>query len=83
MAGEARIPLHRSKSKDRNLEFIMDETRAGNYTCACANQFNTSEVSNMAEVRFLAGPIPTVAPQPCRRQFRITNFVGENITEIM
>ena len=53
----------RVEGNDRNhsptsktLEFIMDESRAGNYTCTCGNAFGTSDVSVKAEVIFLRGP---------------------------
>ena len=45
------IPLPMSKT----LEFLMEENRAGNYTCTCRNNYSTSDVSNKAEVIFMTG----------------------------
>ena len=50
--GSDGIPLPVSKT----LEFTMNEFRAGNYTCTCANAFGVSDVSAEAEVIFLPGP---------------------------
>ena len=41
------------------LEFRMNESWEGNYTCTCGNNYNTSDVSNIAEVIFLSVPEPT------------------------
>ena len=57
--GDDGIPLTTSKT----LEFIMEESRAGNYTCTCGNDFGTSDVSNPAEVIFLTVSAHT---EPCR-----------------
>ena len=47
------------------LRFKMEESRTGNYTCTCGNNYTTSDVSDMAKVIFLAGPAPT----SCRLSF--------------
>ena len=49
------IPLPTSKI----LEFRMNESWEGNYTCTCGNNYSTSGVSNIAEVIFLTVPEPT------------------------
>ena len=59
----------------QTLEFLMEENRAGNYTCTCGNNYNTSDVSNIAEVIFLIGP------ESCRYiclilRYIITCFMG-------
>ena len=49
----------------QTFEFLMKESLVGNYTCKCGNDYNTSGVSNGAEVIFLTGP----APASCRFSF--------------
>ena len=49
------IPLPPSN----NLEFRMNESWEGNYTCTCGNNYSTSDVSNIAEVILLIVPEPT------------------------
>ena len=51
--GIYRIPLF---ATSKRLEFIMEESWAGNYSCTCANIYGISAASNVAEVIFLAGP---------------------------
>ena len=57
--------------KSKILTFKMEESRAGNYTCTCGNDYNTSGVSNVAEVIYKTGPAPTAAS--CR--FSFINFL--------
>ena len=45
------------------MVFVMDESRPGNYTCTCGNEYGTSNVSNAAEVIILTGSKPI---KPCR-----------------
>ena len=54
--GIYRIPLF---STSKRLEFIMEESWAGNYSCTCANVYGISAVSDVAEVIFLEGPVPS------------------------
>ena len=37
-------------TQTRTLEFIMEETRAGNYTCMCGNKYGVSDMSNVTEI---------------------------------
>ena len=53
--GNDGIPLPTSNT----MVFIMEESRAGNYTCMCGNEFGISDVSNTAEVIFLTRMQPT------------------------
>ena len=46
--------------------FTMDESHDGNYTCTCKNDYDTSDVSNTAEVIFLAGTPPVEASSTSR-----------------
>ena len=50
----------------KTLEFKMDESRAGNYTCTCGNNYNTSAVSNVAEVIILTGITGSKQTESCR-----------------
>ena len=43
----------------KTLEFIMEESWAGKYSCTCANIYGISAASNVAEEIFLAGPAPS------------------------
>ena len=52
--GDEGIPLPTSNT----MVFVMDEFRAGNYTCTCGNKYGTSNVSNAAEVIILTGSKP-------------------------
>ena len=45
-------------SNTNTYKFTMNEFHAGNYTCKCGNQYNTSDVSNTVEVIFLYGSPP-------------------------
>ena len=40
-------------TRRRTLEFMMEEYRAGNYTCMCGNKYGVSEMSNVTEIIFL------------------------------
>ena len=60
--GIYRIPLF---ATSKRLEFIMEKSRAGNYTCTCANVYGISAASDVAEVIFLAGPAPSVTSCRC------------------
>ena len=51
--GSDGIPLPTSNT----MVFVMDESRAGNYTCTCGNGYGTSNVSNAAEVMILLNPL--------------------------
>ena len=57
------------------LEFKMEESWAGNYTCTCGNDYNTSGLSNVAEVIFLLGPAPTSAPTAASCRFSFIYFL--------
>ena len=59
--GSDGIPLPTSKI----LEFKMDESRAGNYTCTCGNNYSTSDISNVAEVIFLTGITGSKQTESC------------------
>ena len=69
--GSDGIPLPTSKI----LTFKMEESRAGNYTCTCGNDYNTSFVSNMAEVIFKTGPAPTPTPTAASCRFSFIYFL--------
>ena len=60
--GSHGIPLSISKT----LEFIMNESRAGNYTCTCGNEYGTSGVSNPTEVIILTGMTGSKRTESCR-----------------
>ena len=43
-------------NETKTLEFEMEESRAGNYTCTCHNSFGSSSMSNVAQVIYLSDP---------------------------
>ena len=40
-------------TQTRTLEFIMEEYRAGNYTCMCGNKYGVSDMSNVTEITLI------------------------------
>ena len=58
--------------------FTMNESHAGNYTCRCANQYDTSDVSNTAEVTFVYGS-PSTSPS-CKK-LRFTHIFQLNAND--
>ena len=53
-------------SISKTLEFIMNESRAGNYTCTCGNEYGTSGVSYPTEVIILTGMTGSKRTESCR-----------------